>query len=268
MLNWSQSLYLWINGFAGRWPLLDEIQALVLNNDLMKGGVVGACVIAAWYWGRSAEMQLASRRTVLAIFIGCIAVIATTKTISRMTHFPRPYVLSQETFILDHAQLRSIETLPFKVPLDAKSQDRFADLRAGTIDANDLESFPSDHAGFFIFVSLGLFFVSRWLGVISLAWVTVFVLGSKVMSGQHAPLDIAGGALIAVVWALLVFSWSQSLGRRLLDRTVQASFAYPSLASVVVFLLTFEVSATFGNTHQLLSAGKQMFKLWRSSHAL
>ena len=35
MLEWSQSLYLWINGFAGHWPILDEIQSLVLTNDLL-----------------------------------------------------------------------------------------------------------------------------------------------------------------------------------------------------------------------------------------
>ena len=99
-------------------------------------------------------------------------------------------------------------------------------------------------------------------------WTLVFVLGSKVMTGQHSPLDIVGGALVAVIWALVVFPWSQSLGRRFLDRAVQASLAYPSLASVLVFLLTFEVTATFNNTHQVLTAGKQMVKLWRSSHAL
>ncbi len=268
MLNWSQSLYLWINGFAGHWPILDEIQAMVLTNDLIKGGVAGAGLIAAWYWGRSLEVQLASRRTVLAIFLGCVAVIGTTKTVSRLTHFPRPYVLSQETSVLDHGQLRGINALPFQVPLDRKSQDRYADLRAGTIEKNDLESFPSDHAGFFIFVSIGLCFVSRWLGAVSMIWTLVFVLGAKVMAGQHSPLDIVGGALVAVLWALVVFPWSQSWGRRFLDRVVQSSFAYPSLASVLIFLMTFEATTTFNNTHQVLAAGKQMVKLWRSSHAL
>ena len=268
MLEWSQSLYLWINGFAGHWPILDEIQSLLLTNDLLKGGVAGAGLIAAWYWGRSAEVQLASRRTVLAIFLGSVAVIGTTKTVSRLTHFPRPYVLSQETSVLDHGQLRGINALPFHVPLDHKSQDRYADLRAGTIEKNDLESFPSDHAGFFIFVSIGLCFVSRWLGAISMFWTLVFVLGSKVMAGQHSPLDIVGGALVAVIWALVVFSWSQSLGRRFLDRAVQASLAYPSLAGVLIFLMTFEVTATFNNTHQVLAAGKQMYRIWRSSHAI
>lgn len=268
MLDWSQTLYLWINSFAGRWPLLDELQALVLTNDLLKGGVAGACLIAAWYWGRSVEIQFASRRTVLAIFLGCLAVIGTTKTVSRLTHFPRPYVLSQETYVLNQGQLRAIAPLPYQVPLDHKSQDRYAGLRAGTIEKNDLESFPSDHAGFFLFVSIGLFFVSPWLGALSMTWTLVFVLGSKVMAGQHAPLDIVGGALVAVVWALVVLGWSQSWGRRLLDKTVHASFAYPTVAGVCVFLFTFEATTTFGNTHQLLAAGKQMYKLWRSSHAL
>jgi len=268
MYEWSQSLYLWINGFAGHWPILDEIQSLVLTNDLLKGGVAGAGLIAAWYWGRSAEVQFASRRTVLAIFLGSVAVIGTTKTVSRLTHFPRPYVLSQETYVLDHGQLRGINAVPFQVPLDRKSQDRYADLRSGSIEKNDLESFPSDHAGFFIFVSIGLCFVSRWLGAVSMFWTLVFVMGSKVMAGQHSPLDIVGGALVAVIWALVVFSWSQSWGRRLLDRAVQASLAYPSLAGVLIFLMTFEATATFNNTHQVLAAGKQMFRIWRSSHAI
>lgn len=101
-----------------------------------------------------------------------------------------------------------------------------------------------------------------------MSWTLVFVLGSKVMAGQHAPLDIVGGALVAVVWALVVLGWSQSWGRGLLDKTVRASFAYPTGAGVFAFLFTFEATTTFGNTHQLLAAGKQMYKLWRSSHAL
>src|SRR5437016_7327430 len=46
----------------------------------------------------------------------------------------------------------------------------FRSLVNGDVETNDLGSFPSDHAGFFIAISLGIWLASRRLGLIALGW--------------------------------------------------------------------------------------------------
>src|SRR5437016_13857490 len=74
----------------------------------------------------------------------------------------------------------------------------FRSLLSGDVQTNDLGSFPSDHAGFFIAISLGIWLASRRLGWIALGWTVSVILMGKMISGQHTPLDIAAGAAVAV----------------------------------------------------------------------
>src|SRR5260370_42668288 len=88
--------------------------------------------------------------------------------------------------------------MPVRVMLDENSQKDYRGLLSGEIETNDLGSFPSDHAGFFIAISLGIFLASRRLGLLALGWSIFVILGGKLISGQHTPLDVAAGATVAI----------------------------------------------------------------------
>lgn len=71
-------------------------------------------------------------------------------------------------------------------------------------------SFPSDHATFVFAAAVALLLISRRLGLPALLFAAV-VAFSRVYTGEHYPADVAAGALIGSVVALLVCSQASRL---------------------------------------------------------
>jgi membrane-associated phospholipid phosphatase len=178
-----------LNSLAGRSWVLDTLVALPLDNDLVKAGVVGACFFAAWQERESWRETQEARRTLLVALAAAVLVVATTKTISKVVFLPRPYVQSQKTYLLEGDALVENRRLAYRAPLDAESQALSRDLLNGDVPANDLGSFPSDHAGFFVALSLGVWLASRRAGLVALAWTFGVILAAKLLAGQHTLLD-------------------------------------------------------------------------------
>ena len=63
--------------------------------------------------------------------------------------------------------------------------------------------FPSDHALFTAFLTLAVWFETRWrTGVIIAATFTVLVCAGRVLALVHTPLDVVGGIIVAAIGAL------------------------------------------------------------------
>src|SRR5438132_13360503 len=118
-----------------------------------------------------------------------------------------------------------MKRMPVRVPLDETSQKDYRALVNGDVETNDLGSFPSDHAGFFIAISLGIWLASRRLGLIAVGWTILVILMGKMIGAQHTPLDIAAGAGEAIAAVSSIQStirerfsvWRDKLARLTLD---------------------------------------------------
>ncbi len=67
----------------------------------------------------------------------------------------------------------------------------------------DNPGFPSDHALFTMFLTLAVWFETRWkIGVIVMAVLTLLVCVGRVLALVHTPMDVIGGVVIAAVGAL------------------------------------------------------------------
>src|SRR6266550_5599934 len=146
----NNQLSLLINSVAGRSWLFDNVVAFFLDNDLAKAGVIGCCFLAAWYGGKTIEGTNARRKILIVTLIAAVFVIATTKVLSHTIFLPRPEIQSQKIYRLEGEQLVEMKRMPVRIPLDETSQKDYRALLSGEIETNDLGSFPSDHAGFFI----------------------------------------------------------------------------------------------------------------------
>jgi len=240
----NDQLLLLINSVAGRSWLFDSIVAFFLDNDLAKAGVIGGCFLAAWYGGKSVESTNARRKILIATLIAAVCVITTTKVLSKTIFLPRPEIQSQKIYRLEGDQLVEMKRMPVRVMLDETSQKDYRALLSGEIEANDLGSFPSDHAGFFIAISLGIWLASRRLGLLALGWSVFVILAGKMISGQHTPLDVAAGATVAIVeLAMVQYVVRKKLGGWL-DKLSGLTLRYSALSSAIVFLIAFEVSST------------------------
>jgi len=252
--NWLMSLNdqlsLAINGVAGRSWLFDSVVALFLDNDLAKAGVIGCCFLAAWYSGKGVAANN-RRKILLTTIVAAVCVIAITKTLSKTVFLPRPAIQSQRLYKLEGDQLTEMKRMPVRTPLDEESQKEHQALVSGNLETNDLGSFPSDHAGFFLVISFGIWLASRRLGWVALAWTGFVILAGKMISAQHTPLDIVAGAFVAlVVLAIFRFVAARRLVDKLLAWISQLTIRHGALSSALIFAIVFEMSSTLIHVRQ------------------
>ena len=245
-------LYQAINGLAGRSWVFDNLMNLPLESNLVKAALIGACFMFVWLSGAD-EMETVRRRRILLItLMATFFVIATTKTLSKTIFLPRPFIQSQKTFHLEGEQLVESPRLEYRVPLDKENQKNFKAMERGEIIQNDLGSFPSDHAGFYMTLAVGILLACRSVGLIALFWTLFIVLGSRVLTGQHSPLDIVVGSGIGIGILLAMQFIIGNWGKRLLDPVVNWTLKNSALACSVMFIFIFEAGNTLQGLRHLL----------------
>lgn len=240
----NDRLLLGINSLAGRSWLFDSTVAFFRDNDLAKAGVIGCCFLAAWYGGKTSNGTTTRRKILIAGLLASVCVIATTKVLSHTIFLPRPEIQSRKIYRLEGDALVEMKRMPVRVALDEESQKDYRALVSGDVATNDLGSFPSDHAGFFIAISLGIWLAARRLGLIALAWTVFVILMGKMIGAQHTPLDIAAGAAVALVEVSVIQYTLRKRFNGLLEKLAGLTLRYSALSSAVVFSVAFEVSST------------------------
>ncbi|HEV2747966.1 MAG TPA: phosphatase PAP2 family protein [Allosphingosinicella sp.] len=256
LLGLDRTLYQMLNGLAGRSPAFDTLVALPLESNLVKAGVIGACFVYAWYGGADGASAARRRRILLVTAFASLLAIAATKLISTSVFLPRPYVLSQKTYQLDAGQLAEAPRLAYRVPLNERNRAEHDALRRGEIEQNDLGSFPSDHAGFFGTIAVGILMAARGAGLVALGWLVLVTLASRVITGQHSPYDIAGGALIGMAILIPLQLLARRWGRRLTEPIVAWTMRHPALSGALLFLFAFEATNALDDVRRLLDAGE------------
>lgn len=256
----SDWLYLLLNGLAGRSWLLDTLISLPLDNNLVKAGPVGACFVYAW-WSGSDEAETRRRRSILLVTIASLLfVMAATKTIADGYFQPRPFVHAQQAWHLEDGKLVETEKLAYREPLSGGVANRHRALKRGEIEQNDFGSFPSDHAGFFVALALGIFLAARRAGAVALAWTAVAILLPRIVTGMHSPLDIVVGAGIGIGVLLAMHFAARRLGRWALEPLAGWSLRHEALAAALVFFVAFESTNVLTNVRDLAGTGEKIFE--------
>jgi membrane-associated phospholipid phosphatase len=244
-----------LNALAGRSWALDSLIALALDNLLVKAGPMGACFLFAWYrGGESAESTTRRRRILLVTLLSLLLIAPVTKTLSESRLSPRPLVAAEQGYVLRGGALAAGPRVQFRAMETGEAKQRSEALREGRLEANDLATFPSDHAALFVALALGILLACRRAGAIALAWALLVTLGSRVAAGLHWPLDIAAGA---VVGAAMLVALQLALGgrrARLLDPIMRLAAHYPGLTAALLFLALVEAA----NTMQTLKAVQEL----------
>ncbi len=140
-----------------------------------------------------------------------------------------------------------------RVPLDEESQKDHRALLNGDVKTNDLGSFPSDHAGFFLAISLGIFLASRRIGLVALGWTVFVILAGKLITASHAPVDVAAGALVAITELSVLRVAARTRLGAILDLVSGWTFKYTALSSALLFAIVFEISSTLFHVRALLA---------------
>lgn len=251
------------NSLAARSWLFDNLVSLVIYNDLVKAAIIGACFFAVWYRKGTPEEVLRGRKILLTALIASVFVLATTKTLSHKIFLPRPILQTRKLYQLKGESLIEYQRLPIRIPLDEQSQQKYQQFLDGKIDSSDLGTFPSDHAGFFMTIALGIWLAWRRAGWVALAWTIFVILPAKMIAGQHTLLDVIAGAVVAVAWlALFLYLARLQILRRLIEKTSLLTLRYSALSSALLFFVVFELSSTLNHVEPIFSvlsaAGKHV----------
>jgi membrane-associated phospholipid phosphatase len=185
--------------------------------------------------------------------VAAVCVLATTKVLSHTIFLPRPAIESQKIYHLSGDSLVAMKRTNVRVPLDEESQKDHRDLLNGDVKTNDLGSFPSDHAGFFLAISLGIFLASRRIGVVAVGWTVFVILAGKMIQAEHAPVDIAAGAAVAITELSLLRMAARTRLGSILDKISLWTFKYSALSSALLFAIVFEISSTLFHIRALLA---------------
>ncbi|MDQ4088084.1 MAG: phosphatase PAP2 family protein [Pseudomonadota bacterium] len=243
-----------LNAIAGRSWAIDSLIALGLDSLVVKAGPIGACFFYAWYRAGDAASEAARRHILLVTLASLFLIAPLTKNLSDAWLAPRPFLMAEQTYVLQDGGLSEAPRVQMRSVQSGEMVGRAQRLREGHVSGNDLVSFPSDHAAFFIALSLGIWLASRAAGAIALAWTLIVTLGSRVAAGMHWPADIGAGAMIGAAMLLLV--QLAFAGRRagLWEPVLRWASRFPGVTAAFLFLLLIEAA----NTMQTLKRGLEI----------
>ena len=170
MAHADEIVFLWINGWVGRFPLLDRAVEWAVSDYLVPVSLA-LTLLGLWLAGEErAERQRHQIGVLVALSSMALASWAV-MLINGVYFRPRPFV--------DHDV-----ALLFYQPTDS--------------------SFPSNPAAAMFAIAAGVWGVNRQLGT-ALFLVAGLYGFARVYAGVHYPSDVIAAALIGVVVALLVF---------------------------------------------------------------
>lgn len=165
------ALVQFINQFADKSRLFDNVMGALPNNLLVNGGILTALFWAAWV-RRSPEQEKDRSFLTVGIILSVIALM-----ISRVLALSLPF----------RERPRFASGLGFRMPLVEKD-----------VTLIHWSSFPSDHAVLYFSLATILFFVSWKIGLFAYFHAAFVVCFPLVYLGIHYPTDVICGALIGI----------------------------------------------------------------------
>ena len=219
----DDSIIKFFNVVAHNATFLNGAMFLVSGNNLIKGGFIVAVLWYIWFNKKHSSPD-ARRKVVLTIYACFFAIIVGRSLAILLPYRARPILNPNFNFTF---QINSFSWL------------------------NTWSSFPSDHAVLFFSLAMGIFLISRKLGIISLVYVLIFVALPRVYLGFHYPSDILVGAVVGIfiTWITFKLKPFQSLS----TKTLALSDRYPGLSYSLLFLLTFQIACMFNDSRSIAS---------------
>jgi len=170
MLSADARLFLWINGLAGRIPILDRLMMLLVN-DYFVPTALSLALVALWFWGREIPERENNQKAVLCAMIGVGIASAVVKIINLHYFRPRPFTQYEVNLL-------------FYQPSDS--------------------SFPSNPAAVGFALATGVWLRNRRAGTLLYCIAALYAF-ARVYTGVCYPLDVLGGAAIGAVISYIIY---------------------------------------------------------------
>ena len=215
-----------LNSFAHRSKGFDSLLVLMSENVLLEGGLI--VVLFWWVWSQGdGEDSIRRELLVFGIFSSAFAVL-----VARLLALTLPF------------RLRPVQNplVDFKLPYSMDPR-----MLIGW------NSFPSDHAVVFFCLAMTLWFASKRVGALALAYALLGSSLPRIYLGIHYPTDVLCGAVLGVAIAYL----SKVDGPReaVLRPVLYWQEHHLQSFSAFLFLCTFEIAEEFNSARTLALSG-------------
>jgi undecaprenyl-diphosphatase len=204
------------NQFCGRSVVFDKAMVVLVNNTLLKGGIL---MILLWYeWFLRTKDSFIKRRQIISMLCGCFISMFTVRLLTKILPFRARPILEPDNHLL-------------------------AAIGLNTKLVDNTNSFPSDHASLFFGLVAGMFYVSKRMGLFSLVYVMLIIVLPRIYLGWHYPTDIIGGAVIGIFF---VFVANMEFFRiKVSEMILKYADTHPHIFYPVFFLLTYQIATLF-----------------------
>ena len=228
MNGFDNSIIFFFNQYAQKSMFFDLVVELIANNKLFKGGVM---VSVMWYlWFKKDGLKNTKDRLhILITLLTSIVAIAIGKSLALLMPF----------------RYRPIHepSLDFKMPYGIFET---SETNNGIL----LSSMPSDHAVLYFSLAIGLYFISKKIGLIAIFY-AFFIIGlPRVYLGLHYPTDILVGALIGVSIGILGNLILRK--NKIIKNLLNFSKDKPQIFYALFFLFSYQIADLFTDSYDLV----------------
>ena len=164
----DQKLFIWINSFAGKSSIVDNL-ASILCSDHFFPVLLSLLLLGLWFGANNLKNRVIYQKCVFISFIGLAIANLNVALVNFIFFRDRPFNNHEVTLL-------------FYEPTDS--------------------SFPSNAIAATTALACGVWIANKRLG--SIAFIAVLIFGFiRVFSGIHYPIDILGGLLIGILSTLV-----------------------------------------------------------------